>query len=179
MNDVIIDGVKYVPLSKKPNAFQVNKLSRILAKECPYMARAEVQRVVKIFEKDDEEIQQSKSKKPKKNNNLLFNYGNFKEFDDEGHIIYKRGRGKHPKSSWTIENAINIQQWIKNGKKDSKRVKKLADKYGLTTYIVNQIIYNLKHGSLQLWIDRWLETQNKNNAPKFVQNNKRDEVGWY
>jgi len=177
MNDVRINGIKYVPYSDKPNTTQCNRLSKILASECPYMARSEMTRVVKLFEGTDAPKVKPKTKKPQKVDGKLFNYGNFRDFDEKGHILHKRGKP----TSWTISNAIDIQQWMKNGRMDDARIKKLADKYGISTKTIKDIMYNLDKGSLQLWIDRWLEKQSASKSKTPIVNNpeKRKEIGWF
>jgi len=183
MNNVEINGVRYVPLTNKPSSVHVNKLSRILAKECPYLARSEIQRVVKLFESDEPEKKpEVKTEKPQKSpKGRAFNYGNFRGFDKDGHILYKRGGRNGHKSKWTMHNVIDIQQWMNHGKRmDGKQIKKIADKYNLTPVLVRDIIYNLNEGHLQLWIDRWIEKSAKKPKTPVINNpQKRKEIGWY
>lgn len=184
MNDVRIDGVRYVPVSSKPNSLHRNKLEKVLASECPYLSKSVRNSIVKKFQEDDVESKKAKPKKvkvkkPQKSPSYIFNYKNFKGFDEKGHILYKRGGKKA--STWTIHNVIDIQQWIDFGRKDKTSVKYIADKVGLSETIVNKIVYNLKNGELSSWVDKWIA---QNNIPKKsvpVENNpqKRKDLGWF
>jgi hypothetical protein len=183
--NVVVDGVSWGPISNKPNAHQVNRLSEILASEFPWMVRSKRDRVIRRFkDRDDVVLTQSKTKTeiPKKSTKAkskLFNYGNFIGFDDDGHILMK-GRGPS-KTKWTIHQVIGINQYLLHGKKDKVTVRELSKKFNLSKDLTKTIVYNLKNGELSVWIDRWVAQGHVDKKTVQVENNpqKRKEVGWY
>lgn len=185
MNDVRIDGVRYVPVTKRPNSFHKNRLERVLASECPYLSKSVRNSIVKKFQEDDDverKVTKPKNtgiKKPQKSPSYIFNYKNFKGFDEKGHILYKRGGKKH--SIWTIHNVIDIKQWIDFGRKDKTSIEYIANKVGLTENVVNKIIYNLKNGELLDWVDKWIAQSSSTKKSVPVENNpqKRKDLGWF
>ena len=130
MNDVRINGVRYAPISSKPNSNQVNRLQRLLDSEMSFVVESKRTRVIKMFESGEEPKSESKPKikNPQKSKSQSFNYNNFKGFDNKGHILLKRGCRKA--TSWSIHQVIDIKQWIDFGRKDKASVKHISDKVG-------------------------------------------------
>lgn len=185
MNDVMINGVRYVPESNKPNNHHVKRLSSVLAKECPYLSRSVRDNIVKKFESDKiESNQKSKSvesnPKSESNDNIpqyskrLFNIKNIKGIDEKGHVLFKKGR--RLKSLWTIYQATEIRQWMTHGKLNKDRITKLSEKFGVSTNVVNKLIYNLKNEEFNTWLDIMVS---KNVIQKPDEKPNKEDMGWF
>lgn len=184
MNDVRINGVRYVPQTSKPNSNQVNKLSSILARECPYLSRNVRDKIVKKFEFGDITTKQKSNNsshkhrdvKTKHKSKKLFSIKNFGKVDEKGYVPFKQGR--HHKSQWTIYQASAIRQWMEYGKFDSKTemIEQLSEKYNLSDGIVRAIIYNLEHGGFSAWLDDALIENANTKTEEMPENN---DVGWF
>ena len=184
MNDVRINGVRYVPQTSRPSSNHVNKLSSILARECPYLSRNVRENIVKKFEFGDGITKQKSNKSSHKHKNVKtkhkskkeFSINNFKGIDEKGYVLFKRGR--HRKSQWTIYQASAIRQWLEYGKFDSKTniIEQLSKKYTLSDGTVKKLIYNIKHGGFSAWLDDAL-IKNANNKTEEMPENK--DMGWF
>lgn len=184
MNDVRINGVRYVPQTSRPSSNHVNKLSSILAKECPYLSRNVRDNIVKKFEFGDGITKQKSNKSSHKHGNVKtkhkskkeFSINNFKDIDEKGYVLFKQG--KHPKSHWTIYQASAIRQWLEYGKFNSKTdmIEQLSKKYDLTESIVRSIIYNIEHGKFSAWLDDALI---KNADIKTEEMSENKDMGWF
>ena len=174
MNDVRINGVKYVPFSNKPSSHHVKKLSSVLAKECPYLSRTVRDNIVKKFEFDD--IKTKPKTKPSSDKGKLLSIKNFKGIDESGHVLFKRGR--HSKSEWTIYQASDIRQWLNHGKfkSDYDKTKQLSEKFGLSEPVVRKLVYNLEHGEFSTWLDIMIS---KNVNAKSEEQPKKEDMGWF
>lgn len=183
MTDVLINGVRYVPVSNKPNAHHINKLTKILTDDCPFLSRNVRNDIIRKFKDEDIQIEKPEKPKTKKTKNpskgRLYSPSNFKGFDEDGHATFKKG--KYNRSEWTIHQAIEIRQWMNHGKLNKDKVKQLSEKMGLTENIIYKLMYNLKEGELDQWIELWLPTVNQVKSKTPIQNNpqKRKEMGWY
>ena len=179
MNDVLINGVRYVPETNKPNNHHVKRLSSVLAKECPYLSRTVRDKIVRKFELSDVETSNSKNKsKPKKNatphsSKRLFSIKNIKGIDEEGHVLFKRGR--RLTSEWTIYHATEIRQWMSHGKFDKNRVNKLSEKLGLSTDIIHKLMYNLENDEFNTWLDIMVSK----NQVQSEEKPKKEDMGWF
>lgn len=176
MNDVRINGVKYIPESNKPSSHHVKRLSSVLAKECPYLSRTVRDNIVKKFEVANITIKD----KPKSENTAphsskrLFSIKNIKGIDEEGHVLFKRG--KRLVSEWTIHQATEIRQWMNYGKVDKKRVDKLSQKFGISTNQIYKLIFNLENDEFNRWLDIMVS---KNIVTKSEENPKKEDIGWF
>lgn len=176
MNDVRINGIRYVPESKKPNNHHVKRLSSVLAKECPYLSRTVRDNIVKKFEISEiEEKPKSKSKVTAPHNTKrLFSIKNIKGIDEKGHVLFKKGRKSV--SDWTIYQATEIRQWMNHGKFDKDRVSKLSEKFGISTSLIYKLMFNLENDEFNTWLDIMVS---KNNVAKFEEKPKKEDVGWF
>jgi len=176
MNDVRINGVRYVPETNKPNNHYVKRLSSVLAKECPYLSRTVRDKIVRKFELSDVETPKSKKKSKSKtphSSKRLFSIKNIKGIDAEGHVLFKRGR-KHT-SEWTIYQATEIRQWMTHGKYDKNRISKLSEKLGLSTDIIHKLMYNLENDEFNTWLDIMVSK----NQVESEEKPKKEDMGWF
>lgn len=173
MNDVRIDGIRYVPESQS----NTKRLSTILEKECPYLSRTVRDSIVKKFESDDVAVEKPKpkTKKPQNSGNSRpINIKNIKGIDEKGHVLYKQGR--KAKSVWTIYHATEIRQWMNHGKLDGDRVKKLSEKFGVSTFTIYNLIRNLKTDEFNTWLDIMVS---KNVIQKPDEKPNKEDMGWF
>ena len=175
MNDVRINGVRYVPETNKPNNHHVKRLSSILAKECPYLSRSVRDKVVKKFEFEDVSVAKKPAKNTqKKNNKKLINFKGIIKIDKDGHVVFKN---RNAPSEWTIYDATEIRQWVNYGKSDKGLVRKLSEKLGLKKSAIYFLMYNLEHEEFNTWLDNAL-SENAIKEPK-KEKPKREDVGWF
>ena len=178
MNDVRINGVRYVPETNKPNNHHVKRLSTVLARECPYLSRTVRDNIVKRFEFD--EVIEKQKEKPKSNSSPsnLYNIDNFGKIDDEGHVSYKNGKAIGRKSTWTIQQASEVRQWVNHGKlSKGNKAKQIGEKVGLPEHMVRKLIRNFKNDAFSKWLDNAL-SENAIKEPK-KEKPKREDVGWF
>lgn len=186
MNDVRINGIRYVPETNKPNNHHVKRLSSVLAKECPYLSRDVRNTIVRKFEVvgeketklgDEKEKPKFKvnARSPYSPRTKLFNLNNIKGIDEEGHILYKRGGNV---SQWTIYDATEIRQWMNYGKPiDNSRINKFSEKFGVSVDHINRLIFNLENEEFNRWLDIMV-SKNVISKPE-EEKPKREDVGWF
>lgn len=174
MTDVLINGVRYVPESNKPNTHHIKRLSSVLAKECPYLSRSARDRIVKKFELSDVSVPKKPAKNTKKKNNKkLINFDGIKKIDKDGHVVFKN---RNVPSEWTIYDATEIRQWVNYGKSDKGLVRKLSEKLGLKKSVIYFLMYNLEHEEFNTWLD---SAVSKNVTKPKEEKPKREDVGWF
>ena len=172
MNDVLINGVRYVPESKKPSNHHVKKLSSILSKECPYLSRTVRDNIIRKFEFD--KVESNSNNKQDNGVERLIKINNIKGIDEKGHLLFKMGRRR--KSIWTIYDATEIRQWMNHGKLNNDRINKLSEKFGVSTDVVKYLIHNLKNAEFNTWLDIMVS---KNIHQKPEEKPKKEDMGWF
>lgn len=177
MNDVRIDGVRYVPVTKNPNSHHINRLSRILDKQCPYLSHTVRNNIIKEFKSDELISVVEPNHEPSKKQEHCFSVSNFDGTDDEGYVIFKIG--KHRKSSWTVYQVAEIRQWLTYGKymSDSDRINQLSEKFDLSHATLRNIICSLKDEKFCDWIDSKISNDGKD--ADVEEKPKREDVGWF
>lgn len=188
MNEVIIDGIKYVP----ENTGLSEKSVRTVLKSQGYLSSSAIDSIMKqLSRKPSPRVKASpKSSKSRNNHTRKFKYDKnsstlFKisGFLSDGTILYKTRRNP---AKWNIQQAIIIRKMMK---KDSTKnmtygeVLAIEDKVKLTKPLIRKIMYNIEHGDLIKFIKKW-EAKNLHEPKKVrppVENNpkKRRENGWW
>lgn len=174
MTDVLINGVRYVPETRKPNNHHVKRLSSVLAKECPYLSTSTRDRIVKKFEFADVVVKENSKAKKKISPDKLMKISNIKGLDEEGHVLFKKGRKLI--SEWTIYHATEVRQWMNHGKPDKHLARKLSEKLGISRNSIYYLMNNLKSDEFNTWLDIMVS---KNKVVKVEEKPKREDVGWF
>lgn len=188
MSKVLIDGIKYIPVTEATQ-IQMGKIREVLESQ-GFLSRSAIDDILK-------ELQPEPKAKPKKQqwkkydnstkrsfrynstHKQLFNIGRVLE---NGGIIYKKG--KNP-ARWNIQQAMVIREHMN---KDSTKgmsygdVNAIEKKVKLSKNLIRKILYNIEYGDLTKQIDKWRfkHLQEPTIVGKPLENNpqKRKENGY-
>jgi len=172
-DNITLDGVKYVPESQ---TISVKEIERVL-KNLDEFSDNKLQMIVDCFreletakddESDDGDVVEQKHHIYRKRDMKIYSSENFKKFDSEGNVYWKKGR--YQKSKWTIHDAMNVRSRMNNNTTEgvsNSVVDELVKKTGLTGDIIRIMMYNIEFGELSHWIDNWV-AQYSYSKPKTV-----------
>ena len=190
MNEVLIDGIKYIPVTEVTQ-IQLGKIRDVLESQ-GYLSESAINDILKGFKSE------SKIKKPRKTrgkyssargnkfkynstHKRLFNIGRVLE---NGGIIYKT---RNNPANWNIQQAMVIRDSMDNDSTKNmsyRDVIAIEKRVKLSKDTIRKIMYNIEYGDLSEHIDKWRlkNLQEPVKVAKPLQNNpqkRKDEgYGW-
>ena len=189
MNEVLIDGIKYIPITEATQ-IQIGKIREVLESQ-GYLSRSAIDQILneikpksekpKIQKWENHSVSLEKSFRYNSAHKHLFNIGRVLE---NGGIIYKKG--KNP-ARWNIQQAMVIRDHMNDDSTKGmayKDVNAIEKKVKLSKMLIRKIMYNIEYGDLTEQIDKWRlkNLQEPVKVSKPLQNNpqkrKEDGYGW-
>lgn len=178
-NNVIINGIRYVPVDDGNNV-SVRNVRRVLNSQ-KYLSASAVEDIIGALRVPKHESMispKSETEKPKNErkfsynsmHKVLFNIGGTLS---NGGVLYKK---RVNPAQWNIQQAIVIRKEMNN---DSTKgmtvddVKKIESKVKLSSNLIRKIMYNIEFGNLSQVINDWKVKyiENTTRKSKPMQNN--------
>ena len=193
MNEVLIDGIKYIPITEATQ-IQIGKIREVLESQ-GYLSRSAIDQILREFKPKSKTKTKTKKVQKWKNNSVspeksfrynsthkhLFNIGRVLE---NGGIVYKKRKSP---AQWNIQQAIVIRDYMNDDSTKDMTFKDVVDiekRVKLSKILIRKIMYNIEYGDLTELIDKWrlknLHEHNNRHNNKPLQNNpqKRKENGY-